>query len=150
MENGFNVVRLYVAWPGLEPTKGNYNLTYLNVSPLAKLIMASLDYGTILDYCCYVGCRVVPPPRCLLILLRGWARPVSLPFWTVIRTFGHQSFVVNDYTTKHDRECLVLRGKPGNEGMFQRSKIKILFLKFVNLLYGVFGEEDIWKGLWEL
>ena len=32
VENGFNVVRLYVAWPGLEPTKGNYNLTYLDVS----------------------------------------------------------------------------------------------------------------------
>ena len=31
-ENGFSVVRLYVAWPGLEPSKGNYNSTYLDVS----------------------------------------------------------------------------------------------------------------------
>ena len=32
VEHGFNLVRLYVAWPGLEPTKGNYNHTYLDVS----------------------------------------------------------------------------------------------------------------------
>ena len=30
-ENGFSVVRLYVAWPGLEPSKGSYNSTYLDV-----------------------------------------------------------------------------------------------------------------------
>ena len=27
---GFNVVRLGVMWPGVEPTKGNYNFTYLD------------------------------------------------------------------------------------------------------------------------
>ena len=32
VENGFNVVRLYAAWPGLEPVKGEYNHTYLDVS----------------------------------------------------------------------------------------------------------------------
>ncbi len=31
-EYGFNVVRLYVAWPGVEPKKDQYNITYLNVS----------------------------------------------------------------------------------------------------------------------
>lgn len=31
VENGFNVVRLYVAWPGVEPSKGDYNFTYLEV-----------------------------------------------------------------------------------------------------------------------
>lgn len=30
VEYGFTVVRLYVAWPGVEPTKGNYNMTYLD------------------------------------------------------------------------------------------------------------------------
>ena len=30
-DNGFNVVRLYVAWPGLEPTRGQYNTSYLQV-----------------------------------------------------------------------------------------------------------------------
>ena len=31
-ENGFTVVRLYVAWPGVEPEEGLYNETYLDVS----------------------------------------------------------------------------------------------------------------------
>ena len=31
VEHGFNVVRLYVAWQGVEPTKGQYNYTYLMV-----------------------------------------------------------------------------------------------------------------------
>ena len=35
-ENGFNAVRLYVAWPGVEPTKGVYNLTYLKVPSLCR------------------------------------------------------------------------------------------------------------------
>ena len=30
--SGFNVVRLYVAWPGIEPKKDQYNDTYLDVS----------------------------------------------------------------------------------------------------------------------
>lgn len=31
IEHGFNIVRLYVAWQGVEPTKGQYNYTYLMV-----------------------------------------------------------------------------------------------------------------------
>jgi endoglycosylceramidase len=31
VESGFTVVRLYVAWPGVEPRKGTYNSTYLDV-----------------------------------------------------------------------------------------------------------------------
>ena len=31
-DNGFNVVRFYVAWPGVEPVKDQYNSTYLDVS----------------------------------------------------------------------------------------------------------------------
>ena len=31
-ESGFTVVRLYVAWPGVEPAEGIYNSTYLDVS----------------------------------------------------------------------------------------------------------------------
>lgn len=27
---GFNVIRLHVAWEGVEPTKGNYNYTYIS------------------------------------------------------------------------------------------------------------------------
>ncbi|XP_003382563.1 PREDICTED: endoglycoceramidase-like [Amphimedon queenslandica] len=30
-DNGFNVVRFYVAWPGVEPVKDQYNSTYLDV-----------------------------------------------------------------------------------------------------------------------
>ena len=30
-EWGFNVVRLGVMWPGVEPQKGNYNMTYLQI-----------------------------------------------------------------------------------------------------------------------
>ncbi|KAL5482104.1 hypothetical protein EMCRGX_G022389 [Ephydatia muelleri] len=47
--NGFNVVRLYVAWPGLEPTLGNYNLTYLEI--IADMVTRLGERGifTILD-----------------------------------------------------------------------------------------------------
>ena len=31
-DNGFNVVRLYVAWPGVEPVRGQYNMSYLQVN----------------------------------------------------------------------------------------------------------------------
>ena len=37
-DHGFNVVRLYVAWPGVEPQRDQYNMTYLNVSMLLYLI----------------------------------------------------------------------------------------------------------------
>lgn len=48
-ENGFNAVRLYVAWPGVEPTKGVYNLTYLKV--LSDIVNRLGEAGiyTILD-----------------------------------------------------------------------------------------------------
>jgi aryl-phospho-beta-D-glucosidase BglC (GH1 family) len=32
VENGLNLVRLYVAWQGVEFGKGRYNMTYLHVS----------------------------------------------------------------------------------------------------------------------
>ena len=32
VENGFNIVRLYVAWQGVEFSEGQYNMTYLQVS----------------------------------------------------------------------------------------------------------------------
>ena len=47
--NGFNVVRLYVAWPGLEPTKGNYNLTYLEVIVDMVARLGERGIYTILD-----------------------------------------------------------------------------------------------------
>ena len=31
VENGFSMVRLFVAWPGVEPRRGKYNQTYLEV-----------------------------------------------------------------------------------------------------------------------
>ena len=31
VENGFTIVRLYVAWQGVEYSKGHYNSTYLKV-----------------------------------------------------------------------------------------------------------------------
>ena len=34
VENGFSIVRLYVAWQGVEPAKGEYNSTYLEVRHL--------------------------------------------------------------------------------------------------------------------
>lgn len=37
-DNGFNVVRLYVAWPGVEPVRGQYNMTYLQVYALYALL----------------------------------------------------------------------------------------------------------------
>ncbi len=33
-DNGFNVVRLFVSWAGVESTPGVYNQTYLAVRPL--------------------------------------------------------------------------------------------------------------------
>ena len=36
-DNGFNVVRLYVAWPGVEPVKGQYNMSYLQVTRFAAV-----------------------------------------------------------------------------------------------------------------
>lgn len=49
VEYGFTVVRLYVAWPGVEPSKGNYNATYLDT--LYKIIdqLGKSGIYTILD-----------------------------------------------------------------------------------------------------
>eukprot|EP01017_Pseudomicrothorax_dubius_P025321 TRINITY_DN2721_c0_g1_i3.p1 TRINITY_DN2721_c0_g1~~TRINITY_DN2721_c0_g1_i3.p1 ORF type:complete len:511 (+),score=85.82 TRINITY_DN2721_c0_g1_i3:24-1556(+) len=40
---GFNVIRLFVSWAGTEPTKGNYNFTYLE--EVRKLVRASAAYN---------------------------------------------------------------------------------------------------------
>ncbi len=49
VEYGFTVVRLYVAWPGVEPTKGKYNTTYLDT--LYKIVdqLGRSGIYTILD-----------------------------------------------------------------------------------------------------
>jgi endoglycosylceramidase len=49
VEYGFTVVRLYVAWPGVEPTKGKYNTTYLDT--LYKIVdqLGRSGVYTILD-----------------------------------------------------------------------------------------------------
>ena len=49
VEYGFTVVRLYVAWPGVEPSKGNYNATYLDA--LYKIVdqLGRSGIYTILD-----------------------------------------------------------------------------------------------------
>ena len=49
VEYGFTVVRLYVAWPGVEPSKGNYNTTYLDA--LYKIVdqLGTSGIYTILD-----------------------------------------------------------------------------------------------------
>ncbi|XP_064387797.1 endoglycoceramidase-like [Halichondria panicea] len=48
-ENGFSVVRLYVAWPGLEPSKGSYNSTYLDVLADFVDVLGKAGIYTILD-----------------------------------------------------------------------------------------------------
>lgn len=48
-ENGFNVVRLYVAWPGVEPQKDHYNNTYLDVLSDFVNKLGSAGIYTILD-----------------------------------------------------------------------------------------------------
>lgn len=40
---GLNMVRLGFMWPGLEPTRGTYNETYLQV--MEKIVNASAEYG---------------------------------------------------------------------------------------------------------
>jgi endoglycosylceramidase len=49
VKSGFSVVRLFVAWPGVEPVRGAYNYTYLNV--LEKIVndLGALGIYTILD-----------------------------------------------------------------------------------------------------
>ena len=44
VKNGFNVVRLYVAWQGVEPTKGQYNDTYLSVSKINSVYNSMYGY----------------------------------------------------------------------------------------------------------
>jgi endoglycosylceramidase len=46
---GLNVIRLGVMWPGVEPTRGQYNMTYLNV--LKDIVQRAEEYGiyTLLD-----------------------------------------------------------------------------------------------------
>ena len=49
IEYGFTVVRLYVAWPGVEPSKASYNTTYLDT--LYKIVdqLGQSGIYTILD-----------------------------------------------------------------------------------------------------
>ncbi|XP_065910588.1 endoglycoceramidase-like isoform X2 [Dysidea avara] len=48
-DSGLNVVRLYVAWPGVEPTRGEYNMTYLQVIEDIVNNLGKLGIYTILD-----------------------------------------------------------------------------------------------------
>lgn len=47
---GFNIVRLGVMWPGLEPTKGEYNSTYLDQLEIIVNNLADSDIYVILDF----------------------------------------------------------------------------------------------------
>ena len=49
VEYGFTVVRLYVAWPGVEPSRGKYNASYLDT--LYKIVeqLGKAGIYTILD-----------------------------------------------------------------------------------------------------
>ena len=40
VESGFSMVRLFVAWPGVEPKRGQYNQTYLEVRLYETLKLA--------------------------------------------------------------------------------------------------------------
>lgn len=74
VENGFNIVRLYVAWQGVEFSKGQYNLTYLKVRKcgLDRIFFSHTSFLHFIGsggYCQYVGsCRNLYytrlPPRC--------------------------------------------------------------------------------------
>jgi endoglycosylceramidase len=48
-ESGFTVVRLYVAWPGVEPAEGIYNSTYLDVLEDYVNKLGDAGISTILD-----------------------------------------------------------------------------------------------------
>ena len=49
VEHGFTVVRLYVAWPGVEPTKGKINGTYLDTLYKIVVELGKAGIYTILD-----------------------------------------------------------------------------------------------------
>lgn len=49
VESGFSVVRLYVAWPGVESSKGVYNHTYLDVLSDFVDVLGKAGIYTILD-----------------------------------------------------------------------------------------------------
>lgn len=49
VENGFNIVRLYVAWQGLEISRGTYNSTYLHVLADIVDVLGRAGIYTILD-----------------------------------------------------------------------------------------------------
>lgn len=42
---GFNMIRLYVAWEAVEPTRKNYNLNYL--AELKKIVQRCEKYGIV-------------------------------------------------------------------------------------------------------
>jgi len=47
---GFNMVRLGVMWPGVEPAKGYYNMTYINI--MQEIVQTLANYGiyTLIDF----------------------------------------------------------------------------------------------------
>jgi endoglycosylceramidase len=47
---GINVIRLGIMWPGVEPERGHYNWTYLQV--MRQLVEKAADHGiyTLLDF----------------------------------------------------------------------------------------------------
>jgi endoglycosylceramidase len=47
---GMNIVRLLVSWEGVEPTRGNYNMTYINKLKEIVAILAKYDIYVILDF----------------------------------------------------------------------------------------------------
>ena len=48
-DSGLNVVRLYVAWPGVEPSRGEYNMTYLQVIEITyvSIIYQKTDWSNL-------------------------------------------------------------------------------------------------------
>ncbi len=48
-EWGFNAVRLGVMWPGVEPMKGEYNETYLNIMEKIVSFMSSQNIFALIE-----------------------------------------------------------------------------------------------------
>ena len=53
--NGFNVVRLYIVWPGVEPVKDQYNDTYLDVSERSYMYQLLTKIYNYYNYYNYSG-----------------------------------------------------------------------------------------------
>ena len=97
VENGFSMVRLFVAWPGVEPKRGQYNRTYLEV----KLCSTQhfLDNMTCLHAClracvcvCVRVCACVCVCMRVCVCVRG-ALCILAPSRTVITCYHSIYFV---------------------------------------------------------